>query len=862
MAIPNQIMVVPHKKEAYGALPVDHSAGTSTYVPGVGRSARISDAGVAAAGAAAQQAAASLGNIGKALGRFSELALQIKEKNDQIDIAKAQGAFAELQMEGIEEKTRLSKLRGGEAIGADGQPDVEAQWRSWFEKAKARYMKGLGGRGRWYFNQHAGMYGSTGAAWASQHVQNELGRYQDTQLKLAIEAEGQAMAADPSGASWSQHLGRLHALNEQRARHLGYSAEMLEELNRATDGKAIAAAIGVPMAMGDLQTAQALVGQYGNALTPEQYAQVVGNYNTQVRSQAAAAAAAGDIDGLEALANLGGGPGRGLHGAPTYTGKARVLAFRESGMAGSMHVSYGLFKTDGAADFGKYSFITKNGKHGGGGSGGEFFRWCGRKKDNPTAQLLYNTFNELVGGNWSNLDNRGLWKSRAEAAWKNCVKSNPRAVEELEDEFQLGRMNATIKNSLRPEVQKAILDDKTGAVYETVISTLNQHRQAVSILNSCWSSGNSIEEYLKKVYWKRSDPDRFKDTPDRMMGRKRFFGRDGRGGEFADVMAIYHGKASQNSLPQTPETAARLEAARMPTAAASLYSRIAGDGGTPEEQKERFWKATEDMNPFVRDKLRHVVEPWYRDGIKQSETDRLAADARFAQEFLPKLLAMKPENRRKAMGQLKLSGKLGDKAYKWIEDRLEGKKEIETVDGDKFCFDMKGRIDASASAGRPDPRLLDEIYAAFGAGKITGNQAQDLADWFNTCGSRGLMTSENMNKWYRDLSGKKMENCPDWLIRAVWKKAKSTLNGKPIDEATIKALMGREMLSAIVSYGRLWNTKMPVGQAIDEGKTIEGMEIPAIEYPYVKEAAARNGIDVTDEEALEMFYAKYIAAGR
>ena len=235
--------------------------------------------------------------------------------------------------------------------------------------------------------------------------------------------------------------------------------------------------------------------------------------------------ASGDTERAQLAVNRA--RGGGMASVPTHTGVARVLAFRESGTQGSLHVSYGLPATDGV-DVGKYSMITKGGK---GGSVGEFIRWAGTQ--GGVGAQLYNKFNELTGGNWNALDSKELWKSKGgEALWKEIAKSDPKGFEMLEDAFMGARFEKQIAR-LRPEVQAAIRNDKTGALYEMAISTLNQHRTALKILNDNFDA--DPETYIKKVYQDRSAPSRFAATGDPSMGARRMRG------EVQDVLGILRG---------------------------------------------------------------------------------------------------------------------------------------------------------------------------------------------------------------------------------------------------------------------------------------------------------------------------------
>lgn len=240
----------------------------------------------------------------------------------------------------------------------------------------------------------------------------------------------------------------------------------------------------------------------------------------------------------------GAGLGR-LAQVPTQTGMGRVMAYHESGTQGSQHVSYGLPETDGV-DVGKYSFITKGGS---GGSAGAFIRWAGQQ-DSAVGRQLFSQFNALTGGNWAALDNPALWKSQGAAIWTALAKANPLEFEKLEDAFALGRINTVIRRDLDPGLQAAIKADKTGALYEMALSTINQHGNAATILNRQWKAhgGEGPESFIKAVYWDRGDPYWFRKTKDPGMGRRRM------NQEVQDVLGILRSGGSQGlpALPGSP----------------------------------------------------------------------------------------------------------------------------------------------------------------------------------------------------------------------------------------------------------------------------------------------------------------------
>lgn len=255
----------------------------------------------------------------------------------------------------------------------------------------------------------------------------------------------------------------------------------------------------------------------------------------------------GESDRFEFGRPSGSGAGLGrLAQVPTQTGMGRVMAYHESGTQGSRHVSYGLPETDGV-DVGKYSFITKGGN---GGPAGEFIRWAGQQ-DSAVGRQLFSQFNALTGGNWAALDNPALWKSQGAAIWTALAKANPLEFEKLEDAFALGRINTVIRRDLDPGLQAAIKADKTGALYEMALSTINQHGNAAAILNRQWKAhgGEGPESFIKAVYWDRGDPYWFRRTKDPGMGRRRM------NQEVQDVLGILRSGGAQGQPAPAPSGA-------------------------------------------------------------------------------------------------------------------------------------------------------------------------------------------------------------------------------------------------------------------------------------------------------------------
>ena len=294
-------MVVPSKASA-GALPTDNSD-RNVYVPGGEVSGRFSDAGVQIAAQGAQQATQALGNLGRGIGQLGGMFVDIYERNRRLDMAKAEEAYARLQIEGTEERTRLSRLKGANAIGADGKTlDVEAQWRDWYTKAKARHAQGLGDAGLRYFNLHADQFNAHQAAGVHSYFEQQLGQYEDAQLKFAMDAEGSALAANPfDSASAAASQGRIRGLIHQQAMRNGWSAEMEAQAYQAAVGRMWSNAIAIQISQGQFGNAQQLLQQHGAALSADDVAKLNTSYNSGVIQYANNLAQAGNWQGLEQL---------------------------------------------------------------------------------------------------------------------------------------------------------------------------------------------------------------------------------------------------------------------------------------------------------------------------------------------------------------------------------------------------------------------------------------------------------------------------------------------------------------------------------------------------------------------------------
>jgi len=302
-------MVVPSRPGG-GALPTNGET-PAVYVPGSTVNARFSDAGAQIAGQAAQQSAKSLGDVARGVGRLAPMFGAFAERADRLDMAKAQEAVSRLQIEGIEERTRLSRLKGAAAVGADGKAlDVEEQWRNWYTQARAKHAEGLGERGRRYFELHADNYNVQQQAWAAQYAEQQLGRFQDQQLAFAVDAEASVIGQDPTNAqAVTASLGRINALIDQKAARMGWTPDMAAQAKQAAAGQAMGNAMLQQMQLGRPEVAYALFGQYGHLLNQQQYVQVFQAYQQALLVQGRIAMQGND---WRALGQLGGQSSKGL----------------------------------------------------------------------------------------------------------------------------------------------------------------------------------------------------------------------------------------------------------------------------------------------------------------------------------------------------------------------------------------------------------------------------------------------------------------------------------------------------------------------------------------------------------------------
>lgn len=299
-------MVVP-SKAAGGALPTDDSD-RRVYVPGSEVSGRFSDQGGVLAGQAAQQAAVAagksmegLGNLGKGIGALGSMGLAFYTRQRRIEHAEAMEAVANLQTEYLEKQREWSQIKGANAL------NMEELKSRWWDEAIPRLTQNLSDYGKRYFNLNADRVGAQADTYIQNHQEREIKGYEDQQFKIAMDAEGNQIAANISDpAAVNASLGRLRALWDRQCLRDGTPDDAREAGWRAMVGKAMGNAIGVRISMGDLDGANRLMMQYGASVSPEDQAKLRSSWAAGQMSELAGLAGAGKVDAIRQRLNANG----------------------------------------------------------------------------------------------------------------------------------------------------------------------------------------------------------------------------------------------------------------------------------------------------------------------------------------------------------------------------------------------------------------------------------------------------------------------------------------------------------------------------------------------------------------------------
>ena len=325
------VMSVPFKSR--GPLP-EGNFGDTTYAPGSGVSARLSDAGAQLAGHAAQANARALDALRSGIGKVGQFALDYADMLEREDMTKSQEAFRKYQLEGHEMRRQLEQLRGKDALDGDQHRNVEARMVDWSRRAREVYGKDLGKRGSYYFNSHADAFASQQVSWAMHHRMRQSDVYRKQELSAAIDAEGENIALDPYNPEVvARSLGRLRGLLEQSGEVNGWSPEMVDAAFASVRTAAFKKAVSGQIMAGNIDGAQRLLQQHGGEMELQDALALRQAIGQGAMDLMRAQIGAGDIDGAEqTLASVSRGGGGSQAVSFTKNRNPAVLGNNPSGL--------------------------------------------------------------------------------------------------------------------------------------------------------------------------------------------------------------------------------------------------------------------------------------------------------------------------------------------------------------------------------------------------------------------------------------------------------------------------------------------------------------------------------------------------
>ena len=296
MAIYGQ-MVVPSKAGG-GSLPTNNETPTP-YVPGVGVNARFSDAGAQIAGQAAAKAGEGFGNLGKGLQKLGGFGMIMASRENRLDLARADEAFAALQTEAIAKQTEWEKLKGLQGV------DVLEMKAKWWDDAHARHMEGLGDAGKRYYNLQSDRLGVTLDQWASRYGENQRTAYEKQAIAFGMDSEANAMMLAPLDFdSVDRSLAHIKVMVDRSAMTQGLDANTANQMYQAAASKAVGNTLGMLLGQGKITEAEAFIGRYGGLMTAADHAKANEQYNQAVLARARTQ---GNADDWRGIAQLAGG---------------------------------------------------------------------------------------------------------------------------------------------------------------------------------------------------------------------------------------------------------------------------------------------------------------------------------------------------------------------------------------------------------------------------------------------------------------------------------------------------------------------------------------------------------------------------
>lgn len=662
-------MVVPSKARG-GALPTDNSDRT-VYQPGSEVSARYSDAGGVLAAQAQGKEAEGLQGLARGIGQLPGAFVAIYDRQRRLEQARAQEYVAQMRNSYLNEQNYLSRLKGADAVGANGKPDVMAHYAKWKESAVNAMPKDLGEWGSRYAKLHLDTLFAQSQSWAQNYQDSQLDAYQQSADKAAAQARVDLAAANRDNPALQQQLfGESDAAVQRQGERAGLSQDAIEQNKKAARADIVKAQIADAAASDDLPGMFSVLNRLGSYLSAADFAVAKNQVNQAWKVMYGKAAQDGDMAKMESLIKLaqtpmaqvsrqprhtpalGGGSGAG---APVINGwSIGALSHKhESGGQNSRHISFGLWRTDGI-DVGKYSFITggedKNAARTG-ASVGAFIRWARDK--GPAGAKLYDATMAYTGGVWEKLNQPAPWKSGGamSRAWLEAADSGE--LEALENRFTYEQMYLPAMRRLAGMGEKGratydlIMSDKTGALQSVAFSTIMQHKKSLQHLMASYDPDPAT--FLRKLGARRADPQWYGGTGMSDLGRK----RQARETPDALYMLSHSGPLSQDGAPQAqgqalPQagkgesiiTAETMEQAKNDFLPMAVTSQAWNEISKLPTQDARIDAARKIVEGIDNPVLAKTVRLNLNEKLRLSDEDFKAQSARTRQEWIQKLDGM------------------------------------------------------------------------------------------------------------------------------------------------------------------------------------------------------------------------------
>lgn len=737
------MMVVPGNARG-GALPTYQSSG-QRYAPGAQASARLNDSAAQITMQGVRQHAESVRTLRWGIDRVAEALARVPEYEDRRAQSLARQAFAEYQNQLVEQKSQLSTLRGGDAIGANGAPDIVKQSQDWHarkqDEISSRLGSGLGSeKARKYFAELAQEAGTNFTAWAFGRREQELDRYEKSVFEAALSAETNAVASDPDDIQAAvRSMGRVQALIERQAAREGWAPEATRERVRIAFDGMIVAGVNTKLASGDIGGAAQLMSVWKSRLGAQSGAQLQKSLDDAVYRQYNAAIANGDYQQAIGLQDMALGESR--------RGGADVeKAFANLGMEGAVaKVNTGAMMPET-----KQAIIGE-----------------AKARGVPAELALAVAMTESDG-------NHGIADSHAGA--QGLFQLMPGTAKDLGvDARDLGQ---NISGGI--SYLKKMLDKYEGNT-ELALMAYN------------WGPGN-VDTWLKSGRT-RTVPSETRAYPQIVANFMEGYDRKGKsrpggngivqdpairqtiGGKEGTLLALQHiGQTDGLSLEErTAELRARAE--QVPAGAQrSAYLALVNSALTQQK----------DLETATAGKTAHDFIDLGR-GQKWS-------DAQWEQNIA----------QLEANGVSRQTLKLIRNELK--EGRKESTSTAAKEARKQLLSEYFQKIDAQfARTGQvvEDTSTLDKLYAE---GRITLEDYNKAVDYQKKGGSLQNVNQTKLNKLYKSLTGGKKDVCPDEIAEQVWSHFGESVGeskGRIISDDEIMQYMARQMTEVVVP-GRLW----------------------------------------------------------